>query len=182
MRNSRLAALIRKEFIQVIRDPRALAVTFILPIMMLLLLGYAATNDVRNVALGVWDQDNSPDSRTLIAAYQAADYFKLEYRVESPREVAEALKAKWELGLNGGVIIANPIPAEYAMDPAVISAAIARAVAEAEEAGVKGKDVTPFLLDRVQQITGGDSLDSNIQLVYNNARLGAEIATELAKL
>jgi len=66
MRNSRLAALIRKEFIQVIRDPRALAVTFILPIMMLLLLGYAATNDVRNVALGVWDQDNSPDSRTRL--------------------------------------------------------------------------------------------------------------------
>lgn len=87
MRNSRLAALIRKEFIQVIRDPRALAVTFILPIMMLLLLGYAATNDVRNVALGVWDQDNSPDSRTLIAAYQAADYFKLEYRVGSEEEL-----------------------------------------------------------------------------------------------
>lgn len=116
------------------------------------------------------------------AFYTRGSGFKLEYRVESPREVAEALKAKWELGLNGGVIIANPIPAEYAMDPAVISAAIARAVAEAEEAGVKGKDVTPFLLDRVQQITGGDSLDSNIQLVYNNARLGAEIATELAKL
>jgi pseudouridine-5'-phosphate glycosidase len=116
------------------------------------------------------------------AFYTRESGFKVDYRADSPKEVAEALKAKWELGLNGGVIIANPIPAEYAMDPDIISAAIARAIAESEERGIKGKDITPFLLDRVQQITGGDSLDSNIQLVYNNARLGAEIAIELARL
>ncbi len=116
------------------------------------------------------------------AFYTRQSGFKVDYRVDSPKEVAKALKAKWELGLKGGVIIANPIPAEYAMDPAIISTAIARAVAEAEERGVKGKDVTPFLLDRVQQITGGDSLDANVQLVYNNARVGAEIAIELASL
>ncbi len=116
------------------------------------------------------------------AFYTRESGFKVDYRVDSPREVAAALKAKWDLGLNGGVIIAVPIPAEYAMDPAVISAVIARAVAESEERGIKGKDVTPFLLDRVQQITGGDSLNSNIQLVYNNARVGAEIAIELARL
>lgn len=116
------------------------------------------------------------------AFYTRESGFKVDYRVDSPGEVAAALKAKWDLGLNGGIIIANPIPAEYAMDPAIISAAIARAVAELEERGIKGKDVSPFLLDRVQQITGGDSLDSNIQLVYNNARVGAEIAIELARL
>ncbi len=116
------------------------------------------------------------------AFYTRESGFKVDYRVDSPKEIAAALKAKWDLGLNGGIIIANPIPAEYAMDPAIISAAIARAVAESEERGIKGKDVTPFLLDRVQQLTGGDSLDSNIQLVFNNARVGAEIAIELARL
>jgi pseudouridine-5'-phosphate glycosidase len=68
------------------------------------------------------------------------------------------------------------------MDPEIISGAISRAIAESVDQGVKGKDITPFLLDRIQQMTGGDSLDSNIQLVYNNARLGAEIAVELARL
>ena len=87
MRNARLMALIRKEFIQIIRDPRALVITFLLPVIMLLMLGYAATNDVRNVELGVWDQDNSPASRAFIEAYQAADYFKLEYRVGSEDEL-----------------------------------------------------------------------------------------------
>lgn len=116
------------------------------------------------------------------AFYTRESGFKVDYRVESAREVATALRVKWDLGLDGGVIIANPIPEAYAMEPAIISAAIARAIAESEAAGIKGKDVTPFLLDRVQQITGGDSLESNIQLVYNNARLGADIARELAQL
>ncbi len=116
------------------------------------------------------------------AFYTRESGFKVDYRVDSAKEVAEALKAKWDLGLNGGIIIANPIPAAYAMDPAIISEAIARAIAESEETGIKGKDITPFLLDRVQQITGGHSLDSNIQLVFNNARLGAEIAIELSRL
>jgi pseudouridine-5'-phosphate glycosidase len=116
------------------------------------------------------------------AFYTRESGFKVDYRVDSPAEVALALKCKWDLGLTGGVIIANPIPAEYAMDPEIISGAISRAIAESVDQGVKGKDITPFLLDRIQQMTGGDSLDSNIQLVYNNARLGAEIAVELARL
>jgi pseudouridine-5'-phosphate glycosidase len=116
------------------------------------------------------------------AFYTRESGFKVDYRVDSPKEVAQALKCKWDLGLNGGVIVANPIPAEYSMDPSLISAAISRAMAESEGYGIKGKEVTPFLLDRIQQITGGDSLDANIQLVYNNARVGAEIASELSLL
>ena len=74
MLNTRLFSLIRKEFIQIIRDPRTLALTFVMPVMQLLLLGYAATNDVRNVSLAVFDQDKSASSRALLEAYRAADY------------------------------------------------------------------------------------------------------------
>lgn len=83
MPNSRLRSLIRKEFIQIIRDPRTLAITFMMPIVQLFLLGYAATNDVRNIALAVWDQDRSPASRALVEAYRAADYFRFAYEGES---------------------------------------------------------------------------------------------------
>ena len=85
--SSRLLSLIRKEFIQILRDPRTLALTIVYPIMMLLLLGYAATNDVRNIPLAVYDQDKSDSSRQLLDAYQAADYFILTYEVESPDEI-----------------------------------------------------------------------------------------------
>ena len=108
--------------------------------------------------------------------------FGVDYRVDAPIEIAEALKAKWDLGLKGGVVIANPIPKEYEMDPAVINKAIDSAVKEAEEKGIRGKDSTPFLLAKVKEMTEGASLDSNIQLVYHNAKVGAEIAVELAKL
>ena len=81
MPGSRLLSLIRKEFIQIVRDPRTLAFTFIIPLVMLFLLGYSATNDVRNVPLAVFDQDKSQASRALLAAYRAADYFRLEYDV-----------------------------------------------------------------------------------------------------
>ena len=96
--------------------------------------------------------------------------------------MAEALKAKWDIGLHGGVVIANPIPAEYEMDPAVIDRAITEAVRESEALGIKGKESTPFLLAMVKDLTDGASLDSNIQLVYNNAALGAQVAVELSKL
>ena len=89
---------------------------------------------------------------------------------------------KWDLGLRGGMVIGNPIPEQYEMDPKVIDGAINRALNEADARGIKGKETTPFLLDRVKQLTGGDSLESNIELVYNNARVGTEIAVELAKL
>ena len=118
----------------------------------------------------------------LPAFYTSKSGFAVDYRVDSPREMAEALKAKWDIGLHGGVVIANPIPAEYEMDPAVIDRAITEAVRESEALGIKGKESTPFLLAKVKDLTDGASLDSNIQLVYNNAALGAQVAVELCKL
>lgn len=118
----------------------------------------------------------------LPAFYTSKSGFAVDYRVDSPKEIAEALKAKWDLGLNGGVVIANPIPTDYEMDPDVINKAIAAAIQEADEKSIKGKESTPFLLDKVKKLTGGASLDSNIQLVYNNVKVGAQIAVELSKL
>lgn len=116
------------------------------------------------------------------AFYTRKSGFSVDYKAESPEEIAVALKAKWDIGLNGGMVIANPIEEQYAMDYDVINEAIDKAIAEANEKGIKGKETTPFLLAKVKEITGGDSLESNIQLVYNNAALGAKIAVELSKL
>ena len=116
------------------------------------------------------------------AFYTRKSGFKVDYTVDSPVEIAEALKAKWDLGLNGGLVVANPIEEQYQMDYDTITAAIDKAVSEAEETGIKGKESTPFLLSKVKEITGGDSLESNIMLVYNNALLGAKIAVELEKI
>ncbi len=116
------------------------------------------------------------------AFYTPRSGLRLEERSDDPAELARRLKAKWELGLRGGVVVANPVPESEAMDPAAIDAAIARALAEAEAAGVKGKEVTPFLLAKVKELTGGESLESNIALVLNNARLAARIAAAYSKL
>jgi pseudouridine-5'-phosphate glycosidase len=116
------------------------------------------------------------------AFYTSKSGFSVNYRVDSAAELAQAMKIKWDLGLNGGLVVANPIPAQYEMDSATINTAIEEALKQAEAEGVKGKDTTPYLLAKVKALTGGDSLESNIQLVYNNARLGAELAVELAKL
>jgi pseudouridine-5'-phosphate glycosidase len=118
----------------------------------------------------------------LPAFYVRKSGFKVDYRYDDAESVASALDAKWNLGLRGGMVIANPIPSEYEMDPDKIDAAISQALTEAENKGIKGKETTPFLLDRVKQLTGGDSLESNIQLVYNNARVGTAIAVELSKM
>ncbi|MPM60852.1 Pseudouridine-5'-phosphate glycosidase [bioreactor metagenome] len=118
----------------------------------------------------------------LPAFYTRKSGFKVDYRVDSEETLAKALKAKWDLGLNGGVVVANPIPEEYAMDFDTITNAINNAVKEAEEKGIKGKESTPFLLAKVKEITKGESLESNIQLVYNNAAVGARLAVELSKL
>lgn len=118
----------------------------------------------------------------LPAFYTRKSGFGVDYRVDSADKLALALKAKWDLGLKGGVVIANPIPAEYEMDYDIITNAITKALKELNEKGIKGKESTPFLLGKVKEITGGDSLDSNIQLVFNNAKVGAQIAVELAKL
>lgn len=93
MPNSRLLSLIRKEFIQIVRDPRTLALTFAVPVVMLFLLGYAATNDVRNIPLAVFDQDKSPSSQSLLDAYQAADYFRLSYTVSSEEELRSLIES-----------------------------------------------------------------------------------------
>jgi len=116
------------------------------------------------------------------AFYTRKSGFGVDYRVDTPEEVAKAIKTKWDLGLNGGMIIANPIPEEDQMDYDAINNAIESSLKEAMEKGIKGKETTPFLLAKVKEITGGDSLGSNIKLVYNNARVGSKIAFELAKL
>lgn len=118
----------------------------------------------------------------LPAFYTRKSGFGVDYRVDSPLELAKALKAKWDLDLKGGVVIANPIPEEFQMDYDTITNAIENALKELSENGVKGKESTPFLLAKVKEITGGSSLVANIELVYNNARLGAELAREYAKL
>ncbi|GAA0125055.1 MULTISPECIES: pseudouridine-5'-phosphate glycosidase [Clostridium] len=118
----------------------------------------------------------------LPAFYTVKSGFKVDYKVEDAKELAVALKAKWDLSLKGGVVVANPIPEEYAMDYDMITNAINNAVKEAEEKGIKGKESTPFLLSKVKEITKGQSLEANIELVYNNAKLGADLAVELSKL
>lgn len=116
---------------------------------------------------------------TLPAFYTRESDQTVDYNLQSAKDIANFLKAKWEMQLHGGVIIANPIPEEFAMDKAVIDSAINQALAEMKEQGVAGKESTPFLLARVAELTGGDSLASNIQLVFNNARLAAKIAIAL---
>lgn len=119
---------------------------------------------------------------SLPAFYTRESEHGIDYRLDSASDIALALKAKWEMNLNGGAVIANPIPTEYAMPFESINNAIDTALKEADEQGIFGKESTPFLLARVCELTGGNSLDSNIQLVLNNARLGAEIAKEYSKL
>ena len=121
-------------------------------------------------------------TKELPAFYTRKSGFEVDYQVDTPAELASIFHASQELGLKGGMLVTNPIPEEYSMDPAVINKAIDQAIAECQAQGVHGKATTPFLLARVKDLTGGDSLDSNIQLVFNNARLAAKTAAELSKL
>ena len=98
------------------------------------------------------------------AFYTRESGFKVNYSLNSPKEIAEAINAKWDLGLNGGLIIANPIPEKFSMDKNLIDAAIESALKKADDSGIKGKDVTPFLLSEIKNITKGKSLESNIEL------------------
>ena len=118
----------------------------------------------------------------LPAFYTRKSGFKVDYRIDTPAELAEAFHIKRELGLRGGMLVTNPIPEAYSMDADVINKAIDEAVEEAKAQGIHGKATTPFLLAKIKDITGGDSLAANIQLVYNNARLAAATAVELSKL
>ena len=115
----------------------------------------------------------------LPAFYTRKSGFNVDYRLDTPEAIAAAFRAKLDMGLKGGMLVANPIPEAYSMDPEVINRAIDDAVAEANARGIRGKQTTPFLLAKIKDITGGDSLASNIQLVYNNARLAAQIAKGL---
>jgi len=118
----------------------------------------------------------------LPAFYTRDSGCRVPHRLDSPAHIARAMHAQWALGLAGGLVVANPIPAAYAMPRERIDVAIAQALSDAEAQGIIGKDSTPFLLARVAALTGGDSLASNIQLVLNNARLAAAIAVDYAAL
>ena len=115
----------------------------------------------------------------LPAFYTRKSGFGVDYRLDTPEEVAAAFRAKLEMDLGGGMLVTNPIPEQYSMDPDVINKAIDEAVAEANAQGIRGKQTTPFLLAKIKDITGGDSLASNIRLVYNNAALAAKVAGKL---
>ena len=116
------------------------------------------------------------------AFYCKKSGFGLDYAAKDETEIARIVHTKWALGLAGGVLIGNPIPDEYALDFDYMEGVINRAVAEAELTGVHGKDITPFLLSRIKEITGGAAFRSNVQLALNNARCAARIAKALCAL
>ena len=138
-----------------------------------LTLEYLETHGVPVIGFGTED---------MPAFYTQKSGFKVDYKVDTPEELAHFFKTHTELGMRGGVLVGNPIPDEYSMDPDVINPAIEKAIDESRKLGIKGKETTPFLLAKVKEITGGDSLDSNIKLVFNNAKIAAQTACELCKL
>lgn len=119
-------------------------------------------------------------SGELAAFYSRSSGLKIDANMNDTDEIAEVILAKRNFGLNGGILISNPIPKEYAMDKEVIDDAIQTALREMKELGIKGNQVTPFLLAKVKELTGGDSLQSNIALIKNNAKVGAQIACSLS--
>ena len=121
-------------------------------------------------------------TKELPAFYSAHSGLSVDYQIDSAEEAAKIILEKRNNKLLGGILITNPIPEKYAMDSNIINNAINKALAMAEEQGIKGKEITPFLLKNIVELTGGDSLESNIQLVLNNAALGAEISKEVSKL
>ena len=121
-------------------------------------------------------------TKELPAFYTRQSGFGVDYRIDTAQELARAFKVQNELGFKGGMLVANPIPEEYAMPLETINAAIDQAIAECNEKGIKGKETTPFLLARVAELTGGDSLASNIRLVYNNAKVAAQTAVHYCNM
>lgn len=116
------------------------------------------------------------------AFYNIDSGFNCDYAMASTEEIAKAMIAKWTLGLEGGIVIANPIPKEHEIDSDYINEAIKSALIEADKLNIKGKETTPFLLEKIKSITGNRSLMANIELVYNNARIGAQIARDYNRL
>lgn len=135
-----------------------------------LTLEYLETHGVPVIG---WQTDEFP------AFYTRQSGLAVDFRADSVADLAHALQAKWSMNLEGGVVVANPIPEEFSMSKDLIDKVIEQALAEAEQQGVRGKEVTPFLLATIEQLTGGDSLQSNIQLILNNARLAAQLASAL---
>lgn len=117
----------------------------------------------------------------LPAFFTRDSEFKVDYQLDTAADIARVMHAKWAMKLHGGMVVANPIPEAFAMPRAAIDGAIEQALREAQQQGIGGKESTPFLLARVNELTGGNSLSSNIQLVLNNARLAAAIACEYAR-
>ncbi len=117
---------------------------------------------------------------TLPAFYSRSSGFPVDYRADTPEEVAAAMQAKWAMNLNGGMLVGVPVPEEHALPGAEIDKVIVDAIAEMRGQGISGKDTTPYLLGSIVERTGGRSLDTNIQLVLNNARVAAAIATQFA--
>jgi len=113
---------------------------------------------------------------TLPAFYTRDSGFPVDYRIDSPEEAAAAMSARWAMNISGGMVIANPVPEAYSMDPVEIDKVIRKAIDQMNDEGITGKDTTPYLLSRIGEQTGGESLDTNVQLVLNNARLAAQIA------
>ena len=137
-----------------------------------LTLEYLETHGVPVLGFGTED---------MPAFYTQESGFKVDYKVDTPEELAHFFKTHTELGMRGGVLVGNPIPDEYSMDPDIINPAIEKALETCKKLGIKGKATTPFLLAKVKEITGGDSLDSNIRLVFNNAKVAALTAAEMCK-
>lgn len=138
-----------------------------------LTLEYLETHGVPVIGFG---------TKELPAFYTRKSGFSVDYEIDTPEELAKAFKTQHELGLRSGMLVTNPIPEAYSMDAAVINGAIDEAIHQAKENGIHGKATTPFLLAKVKELTGGDSLESNIQLVYNNARLAAKTAAAYCAL
>jgi len=135
-----------------------------------LTLEYLETHGVPVLSVG---QPGFPAFFTRDSGYQA------DFQIDSPEEQAAFIRAKWQLGLAGGVVVSNPVPGESAMAPDEIDSIIAQALGEANGQNVTGKRVTPFLLARIKELTGGRSLATNIALVKHNALVGARLAAAL---
>lgn len=121
-------------------------------------------------------------SDTLADFYTSDSGLKIDYQMNTAKEIAECILVKEEYGLKGGLLVSNPIPKEKSLDKKEMDRVIEEALLEAEKNNIKGKDVTPFLLKKVVELTSGNSLKANIELIYNNAKLGAEIAKEYCKM
>ncbi len=116
------------------------------------------------------------------AFYTVDSGFNVNYQVDNVEEIAEIMDAKWRINLKGGIIVANPIPEEFALEKNYVEKIITEAIKEMEEKKIAGKEVTPFLLERIAELTGKKSLEANIALVKNNAKLGAKIAKEYMQI